>query len=219
MNIDGSGAPGVTPSPPAGQPQIAPGDNGADASCGFWSDDAAHDGNPGSTGFRGSNGLDGSPGQNGSPVQVVVRDLLGGINVDCSGGRGGDGGQGGKGGQGGNGGNGGSGKGCEDDKSGARGGDGGQGGNGGLGADGGNGGDITILYTNFVGDTPITHSAGGQPGLAGFPGPGGDPGVGGTHAYGGTAPNGSPGPNGNAGARGGLNRGRDGNIIIAPRPL
>jgi hypothetical protein len=218
VNVDGRGLPGITPDPPPDQPQIAPGDDGGDASCGFWSDDPAHPGKDGSTGFVGSNGVDGQPGGNGSPVQIVVTDLLGGISVDCSGGVGGNGARGGKGGQGGNGGKGGNGKGCEDDQRGGRGADGGRGGNGGLGADGGNGGDITILFTNFVGDTPVTHSAGGQPGVAGQPGPGGDPGLGGANGGGGTAPNGSPGQNGNPGARGGLNRGRDGNIIIAPRP-
>ncbi len=218
MNIDGSGQPGVTPDPPAQQPQIAPGDPGRPAHCSTWGDDPASAGLDGGTGYTGSDGLDATQGQNGSPVQIVVRDLFGGLNVNCSGGRGGNGGQGGKAGQGGNGGAGGSGQGCEDDKPGGRGGNGGLGGKGALGANGGDGGDITILYTNFVGDTPSVLSAGGQPGGAGLPGPGGDPGLGGANPGGGSAPNGSPGPNGAPGARGGLAKGRDGNITIAPRP-
>lgn len=220
MNIDGTGAPGITPDPPGTPGQVHASDRGKDAHCSTWGDNAGTPGADGNPGYFGSHGLDGQPGGEGSSYQLVVVDLFGGLSIDCSGGNGGNGGQGGKGGQGGNGGDGGTA--CDDDDgpyAGGRGGTGGQGGDGGVGADGGNGGDITIIYTNFVGDTPTIKSAGGRPGIAGQPGPGGDPGVPGMHGDGHTVgPPGSPGPSGQPGLRGGLNRGRNGNIVIAPHP-
>ncbi len=216
--IDAKGRVGVSPTAPPtpGAPQVA--DSGGDANCSTWGDDAPNNGGDGLGGFRGSDGQDGQRGEDGSSLQLVVENFLGGLSVDCSGGKGGDGAPGGKGGPGGEGGHGGSGKGCEPDARGGRGGQGGSGAKGGNGGDGGRGGDLTILYRNLVGSTPVVRTAGGQPGIAGNPGVGGDPGAGGVngdnvnrHLSGGS------GPNGVRGDRNGT-EGRQGNVIIAPQP-
>src|SRR5438270_12990218 len=108
-NFDHTGEKGTTPPQPPPQPQVNPNkaDNGTPVQCSTWGDDAGTPGTAGKGGYTGSNGGDGTPGQDGSSVQIVVHDLLGGLNIDCRGGDGGNGAQGGQGGQGQNGGNGG----------------------------------------------------------------------------------------------------------------
>jgi hypothetical protein len=72
---------------------------------------------------------------------------------------------------------------------------------------------------NFVGDAPVIKTAGGIPGFGGPPGPGGPGGIGGNNgAGGGKAQDGGQGFNGPTTSKNGQNKGRQGNIIIAPQP-
>lgn len=216
--IDAKGRPGFSPPAPPTPGPVQVADSGGDANCSTWGDDAPSDGQPGLGGWPGSAGQHGQRGEDGSSLQLVVENFLGGLSVDCSGGSGGNGARGGKGGPGGEGGRGGSGKDCEPHARGGRGGQGGPGGKGGNGGDGGRGGDLTILYRNLVGSTPVVRTAGGQPGLAGDPGAGGDAGLGGLNGDGVSRHlNGGAGGNGSLGDSNGV-EGRQGNVIIAPQP-